>query len=378
MTITPSTSFYAALLSRLSLDLCRRPDMLLCMIDLSASSLLNQPRFQAPEKWDWSTSTLNGVKTRFGQPRTKQNFEAVAVFLGGLRDSGEQYFELAHELIGRNIKPFFIDLPGQGGSTHFLPNSHKRHSQGFEQDLKCLHKIIDENVLGSAVCSEDNHKRLPIVLLGHSMGGHLALRYLHDYNKTSKGQTIFAAGVLFAPLLGIKVVEGWPACLIRLAAEFLTLVKGEGYAPGGTDWFEGYKETPMVKGSFSSDPERVKIQDALFLHQGNAHLVTGSPTNRWLRDALASCAILNAPTYLSEISTPLLVFLAGEEQIVSNAAIRRAVRALPHAKSLEIPGAQHEILMEADEYRQMALDHFFTFLTENVLNGPEKGMTYIL
>ena len=374
----PSTSFCAALLPRLFLDLCHKPDMLLCMIDLSASSLLNQPRFQAPEKWDWSISILNGVKTRFGQPRTKQNFEAVAVLFGGLRDSGEQYFELAHELIGRNIKPFFIDLPGQGGSTHFLPNSHKRHSQGFEQDLKCLHKIIDENVLSSAVWSEDNHKRLPIVLLAHSMGGNLALRYLHDYNKTSRGKTIFAAGVLFAPLLGIKVVENWPAGLIRVAAEFLNLVKGEGYAPGGTDWFEGYKEAPMVKGYFSSDPERLKLQDALFLAPNNAHLITGSPTNRWLRDALASCAILKAPAYLSEVSTPLLVFLAGQEQIVSNAAIRRAVKALPHAKSLEISGAQHEILMEDDKYRKIALDHFFTFLTENVLNGPEKGMTYIL
>jgi lysophospholipase len=378
MTITLSTSFYAALLSRLSLDLCRKPDMLLCMIDLPASSLLNQPRFQAPEKWDWGTSTLNGVKTRFGQPRTKQNFEAVAVLFGGLRDAGEQYFELAHELIARNIRPFFIDLPGQGGSTHFLANPHKRHSQGFEQDLKCLHKIIDENVLSSAVCSENNHKRLPIILLAHSMGGHLALRYLHDYNKTSREQTIFSAAALFAPLLGVKVVENWPDFLIRFAAEFLTLVNGEGYVPCGTNWFEGYKETESVKGLFSSDPERVKLQDAWFSHPEHKHLATGSPTNRWLRDALVSCATINTSSYFSKISTPVLLFLAGADGIVSNAAIRRAAQWLPHAKILEIPAAQHEILMEADEYRQMALDHFFTFLTENVLNGPEKGMTYIL
>lgn len=341
-------------------------------------SLLDQSRFRPPEKWDWSASVLDGVKTRFGRPRTRENFEAVAVLFGGLRDTGEQYFELAHDLIRKNIKPFLIDLPGQGGSTHFLANSDKRHSQGFEQDLKCLHKIIDENVLSSAVYINDNHKRLPLILMAHSMGGNLALRYLHDYNKTSKGQTIFSAAALFAPLLGIKVVENWPSGLIRMAAEFLTLVNGEGYVPCGTNWFEGYKETKAVKGLFSSDPERVKLQDAIFSHPDYQHLVTGSPTNRWLRDALDSCKILDSRSYLSEISTPLVLFLAGSEGIVSNAAIRRAAKRLPHAKTLEIPRARHEILMEANEYRQMALDHFFTFLTENVLNGPEKGMTYIL
>ena len=133
-------------------------------------ALLTQPRFQKPDKWDWTSRVVEGVKIRFGQPRLRQNFDAVLVILGGIRDTGEQYFEFAHELIAHNVKPVIIDLPGQGGSEHFLKNPHKRHSQGFEKDLSLLHLVIAENILSGAVSSEDNHKRLPLILFGHSLG----------------------------------------------------------------------------------------------------------------------------------------------------------------------------------------------------------------
>lgn len=56
--------------------------------------------------------------------------------------------------------------------------------------LADLHTIVDEIVLSAAVDPEDNHKRLPIILLAHSMGGHLALRYLSEYNRSSRGTNI--------------------------------------------------------------------------------------------------------------------------------------------------------------------------------------------
>jgi lysophospholipase len=341
------------------------------------AALLAQERFQPPEKWDWSFTTVRGHKIRYGQARVRSTFKAVIVILGGLRDFGEQYFELTHELHAKGFKVMIVDLPGQGGSGRYLSNPNKRHSIGFDEILQDLHAVIEDRLLSQAVDPENPQKRLPMILLGHSWGGHLALRYLHDHNKTSKGQTIFSAAVLSAPMLWIHELKSWPIAIAKAVARILCL-RPEAYVPGGTDWYDGFRSHPRVAGIFSSDPERGQLQEAFFSHPDHAHLRTGAPTTKWLYDAIVSCQILNKPNYLKAILQPILIGVAGNDRIVSNAEIRTAVKHLPKGELLEIPGAQHEILMEKDIFRQAFLDRFFTFLEENVLNKPDEGKTPIL
>ena len=340
------------------------------------SSLIYQPRFVPPEGWDWSFRTLRGIKIRYGQVRSRKVYKAVAVMFQGLGDFGEQYFELVRDLDARDIKLIIIDLPGQGGSGRYLKNPHKRHSAGFDELLADLHNIVDDVVLSAAVDMEDNHKRLPIVLLAHSMGGHLALRYLKEYNKSSRGLPIFTAAAMVAPMIAIKAVESFPKILAPWIVRFLALRPGA-YIPGGADWSENYRMRPHLNYTLSSDPERGNLHKAFFKHPGHQHLVIGSPTTKWLADAEKSCRILNNPEYLSGINTPVLMAIAGNDILVSNDAIREAAKHLPKAELLEIPAAHHEILMETDELRGLFLDRFFTFINENVLMKPNNGKIYI-
>ncbi len=346
------------------------------MID-STHPILSQDRFQPPPHWDWSFRELSGIKIRYGLPRSRKKYHAVALILGGLGDFGEQYFELANDLEQRDIKPVIIDLPGQGGSGRYLKNPHKRHSAGFDLLLKDLHTLIDEIVLSTAIDPENNHLRLPIILLAHSMGGHIALRYLAEYNKNTKGQDIFSAVAITAPMLKIKTIEKLTGLISTPALALLKLFP-TAYVPGGCNWTEHYRDRPGLQGIFSSDEQRASVQKAFFTHPEYAHLTIGSPTNKWLSDAVKSCKKIEKKGYLETIQTPTLIALAEQDQLVSNIAIRSAASRIKSCELLEIEGAQHEILMEQDKYRSAFIDRFFTFIENNVLNKPENGKTFIV
>lgn len=340
-------------------------------------TLLSQPRFQPPEHWDWNYRTLSGLKIRYGLPRSRKTYSAVAVIIGGLGDFGEQYFELAHDLLQHDIKPVIIDLPGQGGSGRYLDNPHKRHSAGFDELLKDLNILIDEIAHSTAIDAEDNHKRLPILLIAHSMGGHLALRYLSEYGKTSRGESVVTAALLSAPMIEIRIISQLPKILAVPFVKLLGLMP-TAYVPGGQDWSENYRDRRTLRGIFSSDEDRAKLQRAFFSHPDHSHLAIGSPTNKWLGDAVASCSVLRRNGYLERIETPVLIGLAGDDKLVSNLAIMAAASRLKHCELLQLEGAQHEILMEQDKYRSAFLDRFFTFIEKNVFNKPDKGKRFIV
>ncbi|HPQ51040.1 MAG: alpha/beta fold hydrolase [Alphaproteobacteria bacterium] len=338
--------------------------------------LLSQPRFQPLENWDWNYRELSGIKIRYGLPRSRKTYKAVAVILGGLGDFGEQYFEFSQDLDKQNIKPVIIDLPGQGGSDRYLKNSHKRHSAGFDALLKDLGILIDEIAHSTAIDIENNHLRLPVILIAHSMGAHLALRYLAEYNKTSRGQTIISAAALSAPMIKIKAIEKIPS-LIGFGILKLLALAPTSYVPGGCNWTETYRDRAALKGIFTQDQDRAALQKAFFTHPEYRHLTIGSPTNKWLNDAVKSCKKLEKRTYLEQIDTPVLIGLAGDDQLVSNLAIREAAAHIKDCELLEIEGSQHEILMEQDQYRSVFLDRFFTFIENNVFNKTNNGKYYI-
>lgn len=349
---------------------------------INLETLLREKRFQAPEGWDWSFRTFddgsqNKMKIRYGQVRSRASYKAVAVIIGGLGDFGEQYFELANQLIAEGIKPIIIDMPGQGGSSRYLPEQPmRRHSKGFDVILSQLHSIFDENVVSSAIDINDNHKRLPCILIAHSMAGHIALRYLAEYNKSSRGLDIFTCATLTSPMLGIQAVRQFPAFLRFPIIKLLSL-RPSAYVPGGCDWYDGYRERLGFEGIFSSDPVRYEIQRAYYNDPAHQFLVTGSPTNKWLLDAYLSCKKIEEKGYLEKIHTPVLIGIAGADRLVDNTATHAALKRLKHAEYIEFADCQHEIFMESDKFRTPFIERFFTFIKDNVLNRIDAGKTYI-
>ncbi len=323
-----------------------------------------ESRFLPPQGWRWHVfTTPQGRKIRFGTVAPESRIpDAVVIVAPGLSEFGEKYFELAHDLLQRNLSLWVMDWQGQGLSDrHMKITPHKRHSSGFEDDVEDFHYFIMEYVKHSAVHPDVG--RIPLVLLGHSMGGHIGLRYLQAHPDT------FVCAAFSAPMLGLHDLRLIPAPLRPLITGLLNEAMSTSYVFGGSDWRESARQNPG-QNIFSSDPVRDRVHNAWSLH--DPRLQVGSPTFRWLHEAVKSCAFLHQASVLKGIETPIVIALAGKDALVDNKALRRAVRMLPHATLLELTESHHEILMEADPIRQRFLQAFEELLSRAAVRGQVR------
>lgn len=323
-----------------------------------------EARFLPPSGWRWHTFTNpQGRKMRFGTVAPASRVpDAVVLMAPGLSEFGEKYFELAHDLLARNLSLWVIDWQGQGLSDrHIKTYPHKRHASSFDEDVADFHYFIMEYVKHSAVHPDVG--RIPLVLLAHSMGANIGLRYLHQYPDT------FACAAFSAPMLGIKDVQMIPQSLRLWLTEILCAFAGNSYVFGGSDWTASARAN-SGQNIFSGDPVRDSIHNAWCLH--DPALQVGSPTFRWLYEAVKSCAFLAQPKILRGIKTPLLMALAEKDSLIDNGMIRRAAKLLPSAQLIELPGAHHEILMETDTIRNHFLLGFEDLLTQSSVRGQTK------
>jgi lysophospholipase len=78
---------------------------------------------------------------------------------------------------------------------------------------------------------------------------------------------------------------------------------------------------------------------------------------------------LQSPGYAERIKVPVLMFQAGEDQIVSNSRQRAFAERLPNGRLVVIEGAMHEILKETDEHREQIWKAIGEFI--DLENGPQ-------
>ncbi len=317
-----------------------------------------EERFLQPAGWRWHHfENKSGRRIRGGSVMPSGNPDAIVVGLEGRSEFAEKWFEVAHDVSTRNLGFAVMDWQGQGKSDRYLPNPQKQHATSFDQDVADLHLFITTQLPQNGA---------PLIMLGHSMGGNVGLRYLRRH------PGVFAGAALSAPMLGIndRLLLFLPGSL-RLSVTFaLSALLGKHYVPDGKDWHAAMRDRPG-QNKFSSDPVRDAVHPAWY--DFDPELQVGDVTYRWLYEAIKSCGIIAQPRFLEAINTPLLIAAAGSEEIVDNGAIRHAARYLPRARLVELEGARHEILMESDGIRDIFFNHFFTLVDQCKMNGSAPG-----
>lgn len=309
-------------------------------------------RFLAPSGWMDAEFVNNETrhKIRYGyvMPQGAPP-KAIVVTLPGLSEFCEKYFETAHDMLDRGYGFFCIDWHYQGRSGRMPAFPQRRHSDGFDTDLKDLDLWIKQHVI-PMVKNGEKSSPLPIVMLAHSMGGKIGLRYLSEH------PGIFNAAAFSAPYLGIFGLSK----LQWLAAQILPHIPHlhDSYIPAGSDW---YQNKPRI--NLTGDKLRDTIHGAW--SAANEALQLGDPTIRWIGESFASFNRIRSPGYLEKIDIPVLLALSQFETVVDNGEIRRAAARLPNVMLLEIPGGRHEILMETDERRGRFLSGFDKMLKDN-------------
>lgn len=287
--------------------------------------------------------TDDRVSIRYARwPATARRKRGSVVALHGRTEFIEKYFETANDLRRRGYSVVTFDWRGQGGSQRFLKDRNKGHIDDFHEYVTDLDAVMKQVVL--ADCPP------PYYLLGHSTGAAVALLY------TMRARTQIERMVLLTPLLGIA---GKSRRLLRMRSSFMRFMGlGEAYIPGGGTTL--VQTQPFDGNALTSDRERFARTSAVIAARPDLGL--GSPTISWIHAAMETAESFESPEFPASVPMPVLMIMAGRESVVSNPAIERLSSRMKTGAHTLIPGARHEILSEADEYRDQFWAAFDAFV----------------
>ena len=252
------------------------------------------------------------------------------VILPGFTEFCEKYSAEVLRFHDKGYNVLIIDWPGQGQSGHFGRHPLAVHCDDFDHHLGALDAVI-------AAAGLDGHE---LVLFGHSMGGHLALRYA-----ASRGPWVTGV-ILSAPMMAPPVMPVW---LVRLASFILG---GVGLARShppfhrvlSLDWVRHYRpENVLTRNPKGYEDQFVWFDDAPELRRSG-------PTIGWVSAAYRSCALYTLnPDWLAALDVPVLAFIAGDERVVFAPSTHSSLAQIKNIDTVVFDGARHELTRELPE-----------------------------
>lgn len=272
--------------------------------------------------------------------------KGALLFAGGRADFIEKYLEsLIHwRESGWEVTAF--DWRGQGGSGRAPGLStnlgHVDDFAGWIADLAGLAAHWRAAIAG------------PHVLVGHSMGGHLMLRYV------AEGAPRPAALVLSSPMIGFRAPL--PERIVRaIAAAHLRRGRAARFAWGQS----GKPRAANVLRQRRLTGDSSRYSDELWWHQAKPDYYLGGVSWGWIDAAWRSTDRLEMPGMVETITTPtLLVAAAGDRVVDTPRAVALVGRIADHEIALFDGG--HELLRERDDIRCAAWRRIDRFLEERV------------
>ena len=256
----------------------------------------------------------------------KANAPKILV-LPGFTEYCEKYAHILKLINEKGYDSLTIDWPGQGLSGHLGHDKIAVHIDDFDDHIKGLQPLLAK----AGWQSSEFH------ILGHSMGGHLALRAADYFKEQVKSIA------LSAPMM---VPAQKPIWAIRLLAKlFIKTGFARRHVP--------FTKIPTIESVQSFMPNNPLTKDeAGFAWQTRwffdmPDLRRFGATNGWVGAAYGSAVrtTLN-PDFLQKITQPILIMAAEDETIVDAKAIENAAHLIPFAEYHVIPDARHELFNE--------------------------------
>ena len=264
----------------------------------------------------------------------------------GRGDAYEKYLETFEHWRGRGWRVSSADWRGQAGSGRLGADAITGHVDDlavWTGDLAALWRDWARGREG------------PLVLVGHSMGGHLALRATAEHAL----DPMPAALVLSAPMLDV-LPERLPL-RVKHGLAWMMRALGDPRRPAWK-WSEKPGEVPQFRQALlTHDDDR--YADELYWRRERPDLVMGPGSWGWVAASLASIRYLARPGVLEAIDLPVHIVATTADRLVGVQAIRRAQARLRRVDAHWFGSeAAHEILREVDAVRDEALEGIDRFL----------------
>lgn len=268
---------------------------------------------------EWEYDGFDG--RRFARTWDDPNPRYVALLCHGYGEHIGRYEYVADTLVRHGAAVYGADHVGHG------------RSEGERVLIEDYERVVDDfHLLDRTARTE--HPDVPVVLIGHSMGGLIATRYAQRYGDT------LAALVLSGPVLG-----RWDVVQELLAQDPIPY-------------------TPIDPGTLSRDPAvgEVYAADPLVWH---------GPFKRPTLEALQACIdTINRSGTLG--SLPTLWLHGMDDRLVPLEQSREGIERIrgPRLESIGYPDSRHEIFNEIDKDRVLG---DVTAFIDRVLKEREAG-----
>lgn len=287
------------------------------------------------------------ISLRYAKFPAKADCKGTVVIFSGRTEFIEKYYEVIEELQDRGFDAVCIDWRGQGLSSRMKRNSKKGHVRSFNDYLGDVRAFVKDIML--------TEMRAPFFCLAHSMGGHIMLRYAVE------GPNPFERMILSSPMLDIKMGTT-SRQIVSVLTPLLRFCGLGGLALGRLSAKMPFENNPLTR-----DPSRFDTFNA-FTDDEPKLLVT-APTVAWLHSALKSIKVTSDRRFGEKIRIPVLILAAGEDRIVSTPVAERFAQRVKLARTIVIPGSEHELLLERDHIRAQFWAAFDAFIP-----GTEDAM----
>jgi len=286
---------------------------------------------------------IDGVELRAARWAPEGTPRGTVALLGGRGEFIEKHFETIGDLLARGFVVAALDWRGQGGSERQLKDKMKGHIDDFALYTRDFGAFVGDVL--SPICPR------PWYGLGHSMGAAILLMIAHERPLP------FDRLVVTSPMIAIANVHR-PKLTHFLIEAMDAVGFGGAYAPGGGPTPIGLR--PYEGNPLTSDPVRfARMASTLRV---DPSVGTGWPTVGWLHAAFRLMREFADYEYPLEILTPTLVIAAGQDRVTETRATERFAARLRAGRFLVVDGAQHEILIERDRFRDQFWAAFDAFI----------------
>lgn len=244
------------------------------------------------------------------------------ILIHGIAASHHDWDELVPVLAGQGYACYALDLLGHGDSP-------KLSSRAYQMDWLFEH---------FSHWMKSLHLTEPAILIGHSLGGYLALEYARRVSAWTRGlllvNPLYSISQLPSllrrtyrrPHLSSFIVERTPGWMFRLIVDMTSLVMGHS------------------SGTLHSLPERVRAQTALDYTR----------TAPGVYNVINTHVDLNGN--LSSISHPTLVVWGEKDQTLAPASFSKLVQKMPRARGQSLRAGHVPHQSNPDEFNPIVVE----------------------
>ena len=296
-----------------------------------------------PDDWVWKFfEAEDGSKLRWGETGNGKAAKATLIIVPGYTATMSMYGEHVDMLARRGYHVIGIDMRGQGGSERHRTSQPEKlwvdDFKDYSDDLAAFVKVLPKS-------SEQ-----PIITVGISFGGHVAVRMAGDYPQLVDG--LF----LLAPAIEPKAGEMSFDQAKSLMTWARRLGKSKHYLQGNENW-KPFQEN-LSEASIelcASNPKRLPNRDVVFTRNPSERV--GGVTSQWGAEFFESSEYIREVGYLEKIDLPIGMVSAEVDYFVSTETNQEACdNHFPDCQRLDLKGAGHCLLQESDMHLNEMFD----------------------